>query len=128
MSYTVTEESNGIVVKFDHDFSDAMLAADKECLAHPRFEEFTFQMIDLETVDAFTISHDVIRRIADLDAKNYDRNPNLLVILVSSNLLVKGLNRIYEGQVKELGASDKLWRVELFPTVKEAREWMSANL
>lgn len=105
-----------------------MLAADKECLAHPRFEEFTFQMIDLETVDAFTISHDVIRRIADLDAKNYDRNPNLLVILVSSNLLVKGLNRIYEGQVKELGASDKLWRVELFPTVKEAREWMSANL
>lgn len=123
MPYIFTEEKHGIVVKFEHDFSDAMYEANKRILQHPRFELLRYQIVDLSSVRQFTISQQVMRKIAQQDVVSFARNPHMLVAVISPDLLMKGINRIYESQVQKIDAAAG-WKVQMFDTEPQARAWL----
>lgn len=126
MSYAFVLEEKGVLLRFEGDFSDEVLEAKKRVIEHPDFPLFDYKILDLREVYAFTISQDVVRKVAAMDVANHARNPNLKVAVVCSDLLMKGLTRMYEAQAQSID-STATWVVEVFDNESDARKWVAGS-
>lgn len=124
MSYAFTVEEKGVLLRFENDFSDDALEAKRRVVEHPRFPLFEYKILDLRTVHGFSISQDAVCRIAEMDVAHYERNPRLKVAVICSDLLMKGLTRMYQSQAQSVNP-EAVWEVRMFENENDAREWVA---
>jgi len=69
----------------------------------------------------FEASSEMVRRVAEMDAAASKRNPNILVAIVASQTVIRGLVNLYRMQSEVAGGT---WVTEFFETEPEARKWL----
>ena len=70
----------------------------------------------------FEASSETVRRVANMDAEASKRNPNIIVAIVASQLVIRGLANLYRLNSEIAGGT---WETEFFETEQEAREWLA---
>ena len=109
------------VLKFSGKVTSQEISdARKVVIDHPDFKRRKYHIWIFESVDDIVLDSDQMRRISREDVLNAEDNPDLKVALVCDTEVAFGVCRMYEGY-----ASD-LWRVGVFRSVPEARDWIDS--
>ncbi|MCW9014245.1 MAG: hypothetical protein OQL06_10710 [Gammaproteobacteria bacterium] len=125
MSYNISWEENGVIISFlDEVTNDDLINANLEILDNPKFKKINYQLLDLINVTKYPIDSGAIRRVAELDAKAYKKNPNIKIALVANNVVAKGLLNMYTVYF-ELAGDDLRWKTGAFESIQDANKWLN---
>ena len=73
----------------------------------------------------FNTSSAAVRRMAALDVQTSTRNPNLVVVVVATQALIRGIANMSHLQHEAMGGP---WKTEYFESEEEARQWIADAL
>jgi hypothetical protein len=97
MPYTTHWEDRGIRWVFTGVLTnEELLNANLDIYDDPRFMEMRYQVVDFLQVTNFNVTPEVVREIGILDEKASQRNPDVKVAVIATNLFHKGLTRMWE--------------------------------
>ena len=120
MPYSIRWEPRGVIftlhgVVSDDDLRSSTLASYRD----ERFADIEYQLVDFSRAERIAVSADGVRAVAALDRDAPVRAPQPRVAVVSGEMVVRGLTRLYE-----LHAAGERWLVRSFPSEAEARAWL----
>lgn len=120
MSYSIFWEEKGVRWKFSGEVTDQeMLDANKEFYDSPVFYDMRYQIGDFLEVTDFKVSSDTVKVLARLDLEASEKNPNVKVAFVVTNVMIKGLTRMWD-----LSGGGTHWESSAFEDEASAREWL----
>ncbi len=116
-------EDRGVLFKFrDVVTGDELVQANLDIYSDPRFESVEYELFVFPDSVVIKVSAEKVRRVAELDAEASIRNPNILVAVVASQLVIRGLVNLYSIQHEVSGGT---WKTDYFETEEEARKWLA---
>ena len=125
MSYELIWEDRGVLFQFwDVVSGDELVQSNLDVYADPRFESIECELVIFSDSVEFAASSESVRRVAKMDATASQRNPNIVVAIVASQLVIQGLVNLYRLQSDFEGST---WETEFFETVDEARTWIAGK-
>jgi hypothetical protein len=123
MPYATTWEDSGVVWTFRGNVTgDEILRANREIYRDPRFDQLTYQIVDLTAVERFDVTEDDMARIAVHDRAAARSKPSVRVAIAAANEMIKDLSAFYDAAM--VGAP---WRQRIFDSMSEAREWLTRS-
>ena len=121
MPYTTHWEDRGIRWVFTGVLTnEELLNANLDIYDDPRFMEMHYQVVDFLQVTNFNVTPEVVREIGILDEKASQRNPDVKVAVIATNLFHKGLTRMWE-----LSGGGAIWQTAIFEDEETARVWVN---
>ncbi len=126
MPYELIWEDRGVLWRFrDVVTGDELVQANLDIYSNSRFESMEYELaIFLDSV-VFEASTETVRLVAELDASASKRNPKVLLAIVASQMVIRGLANLYRLQSEVAGST---WKTEFFETEEEARRWLAETL
>ncbi len=123
MSYELIWENRGVVFRFrDIVTGDELVQSNLDVYADPKFERIEYELAIFSDSVKFEASSETVRRVAEMDAAASNRNPKVIVAIVASQLVIRGLVNLYRLQSEVAGGT---WQTEFFETEPEARNWLA---
>ena len=120
MPYTTHWEDRGIRWVFTGVLTgEELLNANLAIYDDSRFMEMRYQVVDFLLVTDFNVTSEIVREIGQLDEKASQRNPDVKVAVIATNLLHKGLTRMWE-----LSGGGAIWQTAIFEDEETARVWV----
>ena len=122
MSYELIWENRGVVFQFrDVVTGDELVQSNLDVYSDPKFESIEYELANFSDTVRFEASSEMVRRVAAMDAAASKRNPNIIVAIVASQTVIRGLVNLYRMQSEVAGGT---WVTEFFETEPEARKWL----
>ncbi len=126
MPYEVTWEDRGVLWRFwDVVTGDELVQANLDIYSDPKFESMEYEIAIFSDSVVFKASTETVRRVAEMDMDASKKNPKVVVLVVASQLVIRGLVNLYRLQHEAMGGS---WKIEYFDTEEEARTWLAETL
>ena len=123
MSYELIWEDRGVLFQFQNVVTgDELVQSNLDVYADPKFESIEYELAMFSDSVEFEASSETVRRVANMDAEASKRNPNIIVAIVASQLVIRGLANLYRLNSEIAGGT---WETEFFETEQEAREWLA---
>lgn len=120
----ISRQNNGMVFKCSR-FSDAeLLEINRHTLAQTDLESLDFSLLDLSEVKRSEITLPGVRLNAELDARNFARNPNFKIAAVASGPVYLGFANVYRAYF-EHSNPEQQWPIAVFSSLPEAWEWLA---
>ena len=118
MPYDVVWENRGVVFRFwDVVTDDELVQSNLDVYSGNKFETIEYELaIFLDTV-TFKASSATVRRVAKMDAEASKRNSKMVVAIVASQTVIRGLANLYR---LESEASGGQWNTEYFESEADA--------
>ena len=126
MSCEAIWEEEGMRVVVVGDMDDGYIDLRRATGKDPRLIKMKYICIDLSAAEKFSISANTMKQLAVMDSKAYDSNPNMVVAMVTNELVMAGLMNLYRVHF-ELNNQDKTWETRLFDSEPEARAWIKSK-
>ncbi len=98
-----------------------LLQSNFEIYGDERFDDLTYQIVNLLEVDKVDVSENHMRKVAHLDMAAARSNKRIRIAVVARTPEAIALNTLYEKYV-----SGDSWPSRLFETVEEAEAWIHA--
>ncbi len=105
------------MVFWDELTDEDLINSNAEVYADKRSSSIEYELCDFTAVTGFPVKSDTIRRVARSDKILSEKNPNMKVMIVSNDLVMKGLVNMY----RAYGANN--WTTEIFEREVDARKW-----
>ena len=119
MPYSTTWEPGGVIWTFWGVVSgDEILRSNQEIYGDTRFDDLTYQIVDLTRVERFEVTRDDMALIAASDKAAARSNPNIRVAVAACDDVPRQLSLFYESAI-----AGSPWQQRVFDTVTEARSW-----
>ena len=123
MSYELIWEDRGVLFQFQNVVTgDELVQSNLDVYADPKFESIEYELAMFSDSVEFEASSETVRRVANMHAEASKRNPNIIVAIVASQLVIRGLANLYRLNSEIAGGT---WETEFFETEQEAREWLA---
>ena len=123
MPYELIWEDHGLLFTFrDAVTGDELVQCNLDAYSDPRFESIEYELVIFSESVVFKASTETVRRVAEMDAGASKRNPKLVVVIVASQTVIRGLANLYHIQHEVTGGP---WKMEYFETEEEARRWLA---
>jgi hypothetical protein len=122
MAYITFWEEKGIRWIFNSDLTnDDLLKCNQELYEDTRFLNIDYEICDFTAVEKFSLESDVVRQVARMDVEQSKRNPNIKVAIISNELVIRGLTRMYQ-----ITGDASAWETQIFNNEEDARVWINA--
>jgi len=119
MPYSIEWERAGVTwVYWGVVTGDELLRSNQEIYGSARFDDMTFQVVDLTRVERFDVTPDDMTVVAASDRAAALTNPNVRVAVAASDETVRRLSGLYAEVSK-----GSPWEQMVFDTVGEAQAW-----
>ncbi len=126
MPYELIWEDRGVLWRFRYVVTgDELVQANLDIYSDPRFESIEYQLAIFSDSVVFEASSETVRYVAGLDAGASKKNPKVVVLVVASQTVIRGLANLYRIQHEVTGGP---WKMEYFKTEEEARRWLAETL
>ena len=126
MSYELIWEDRGVIFQFrDVVSGDELVQSNLDVYADPQFETIEYELAIFSDSVKFEASSETVRRVAEMDAEASQRKPKVIVAIVASQTVIRGLVNLYRLQSEVAGGT---WRTEFFGTKQDARRWLTETL
>ncbi len=96
-----------------------------ERYSDPKFENIEYELSIFSDSVVFEASTATVRRAVEMDVKASERNPKIVVAIVATQRVIRGLANLYRLQTEATGG---LWKTAYFETEEEARRWLAETL
>lgn len=118
MSFENIWEEEGIRMVFSGELTDEdLLESNAEVYSDKRSSFIKYELCDFTAVTGFPVNSDTIKKVAHSDKILSEKNPNMKVMVVSNDLVMKGLVNMYRVY------GDNNWETEIFVSEIDARNW-----
>ncbi len=126
MPYELIWEDRGVLCRFrDAVTDDDVVESSLERYADPKFENIEYELSIFSDSVVFEASTATVRRAVEMDVKASERNPKIVVAIVATQRVIRGLANLYRLQTEATGG---LWKTAYFETEEEARRWLAETL
>ncbi len=126
MPYEQIWEDRGVLCRFrDAVTDDDVVESSLERYADPKFENIEYELSIFSDSVVFEASTATVRRAVEMDVKASERNPKIVVAIVATQRVIRGLANLYRLQTEATGG---LWKTAYFETEEEARRWLAETL
>ena len=126
MPYELIWEDRGVLCRFrDVVTDDDIVESSLERYSDPKFENIEYELSIFSDFVVFEASVETVRRAAMMDVQASERNPKIVVAIVASQRVIRGLANLYRLQHEGMGG---LWKTAHFETEEEARRWLAETL
>ena len=123
LSYELIWEDRGVLFRFrDVVTGDELVQSNLDVYANPKFESIEYEVAIFSDSVKFEASSETVRRVAEMDAAASKRNPKVVVAIVASQTVIRGLANLYRLQSEVAGGT---WETEFFETEPDARRWLA---
>ncbi|MFN4326935.1 MAG: hypothetical protein ACK4FP_13745 [Azonexus sp.] len=123
MAYELIWEPEGVVRRFSGNVSATEFINSVERVqGDSRYDDMHYVINDFSTVAAVSFSDETFTELAVLHYGAFVSNPNCRVVFVTTDNMLAGMVRriLQEGPVVS-------YQVEVFPTEREARDWLASQ-
>ena len=96
-----------------------VIEAHKEIYNEKNLQKQKYQIVDRTRCSKYQVYAEDIEAIAELDNKASEKNPNIIIAIVSSTSLQFGMTRMWQAYLKE-----NCFTTKIFLNRKEADEWI----
>ena len=125
MPYELSWEPLGVVIRYSGVVSDEdIIASVDETYASPRLLVIKYQISDFSRIETADVSSETVRKIADLDIRVSEANPDLKVAVITSAPFVRGMSNMYAINHEVRGGS---WTTKIFEREEDARAWAAPS-
>lgn len=122
MPYQITWEERGVYKKFTGFLNaEEFLKSLKDVQADPRIDTVAYSINDVLEVLMHSLTEEQIKGFAEFAFGTLVSNPNIVVIIVTSNTKLINVVR------KNASVFDKN-QLQMFSTLEEARNWIKENI
>ena len=126
MPYDLTWEDRGVVTRLRGVVtSDELIQIIRDQDSDPSFEGVEYILAVFSDSVVLEASSAAIRRAAEIDAGVSKRKPDVVVAIVASQTVIRGLSNLYRIQHEVMGGQ---WEMSIFETEEEARRWIAETL
>ena len=126
LPYELVWEDRGLLLRFwDAITDDEFVKCHLDGYSDPRFESVEYALTIFSDSVVFEASTETVRRVAERDAAASKRNPKVLVAIVASQMVIRGLANLYSHKHEALSGT---WKMAYFETEEEARRWLAETL
>ncbi len=126
MPYELIWEDRGVLFRFrDVVTDDELVQCNLDVYADPKFESIEYELAIFPDSMVFEASVATVRRVAEMDVEASGRNPKIVVAIVATQRVIRGLANLYRLQTEATGG---LWKTAHFKTEEEARRWLAETL
>ncbi len=126
MPYEQIWEDRGVLCRFrDAVTDDDVVESSLERYADPKFENIEYELSIFSDSVVFEASTATVRRAVEMDVKASERNPKIVVAIVATQRVIRGLANLYRLQSEATGGR---WETAYFETEEEARRWLAETL
>ena len=126
MPYELIWEDRGVLWRFrDVVTGDELVQANLDIYSDPKFESIDYELVIFSDSVVFEASSETVRRVAEMDTGASKKNPKIVVVIVASQTVIRGLANLYRIQHEVTGGP---WKTEYFATEEEARRWLAETL
>ena len=126
MPYELIWEDRGVVARiWGEQTSEEYVEWSGSIASDPRCESIVYQLVICSDSLVHKASIDAVRRVAELDARASKRNPNVVVAVVASEMVIRGMTNQYRLLHEAEGGQ---WKTAYFETEEEARRWLAETL
>ncbi len=126
MPYELIWEDRGVLFRFwDVVTDDQLVQCNLDVYADPKFESIEYELAIFPDSMVFEASVATVRRVAEMDVEASGRNPKIVVAIVATQRVIRGLANLYRLQTEATGG---LWKTAHFKTEEEARRWLAETL
>lgn len=120
MPYSTEWEARGVVWRFWGIVTgEELLRSNHEIYGDSRFDEISYQIVDLTRVDAFAVTEDDMLVMAASDRAAALSNSRIRVAVAAKDANVKRLSGVYES-----ASIRSPWVQRIFESVEDARQWV----
>ncbi len=125
MPYELIWEDHGVVFRFwDVITDDELVQSNLDVYSDPRFEKIEYELAIFQDSVTFAASAETVRHVAQLDAKASKKNSGIIVAIVASQMVIRGLANLYRLQHE---VSSGQWTTKYFDSEEEARQWLAQS-
>ncbi len=126
MPYELMWEDRGVLWRFgDVVTDDELVQCNLDVYSDPKFESIEYELAIFPDSMVFEASVATVRRVAEMDVEASGRNPKIVVAIVATQRVIRGLANLYRLQTEATGG---LWKTAHFKTEEEARRWLAETL
>lgn len=124
MPYTIAWKPGVIIWTFHGTVSgkDA-IQANLDIYGDPRFDNLRYGIVDLTEVEQFDIANEDLEAAAALDDAATITNSHLAIAVIATTDEARRVASLYESAM-----STSKWKVKIFGTPNDAKEWLSLTL
>ncbi|HVT03068.1 MAG TPA: hypothetical protein VHL58_06780 [Thermoanaerobaculia bacterium] len=97
---------------------EELLGSNQEIYGDERFDEMTYQIVDLTRVERFDVTQDDMEVMASNDKAAALSNPFVKVAIAARDETIKQLSSYYEAH-----SSESPWKQQIFDTLSDAQAW-----
>ena len=123
MAFEIAWEPRGVCKRyFGYVTDEELLQSLIKVESDHRFDTLRFVINDFLEVESFAVTEDNVLLIAAIDKAASLTNPNIGIAIVATDMQIQALAKLYAT------SSLNVYPTEIFPSVAEARAWISTNL
>lgn len=119
MPYAMSWKTGGVIWRFHGVVtSEDVIQSNLAIYGDSRFDNLRYQVVDLSTIEQFSVTSDALDEIAAMNRAASLSNPRLVVAVAATGEEALKLAEIYESAM-----SKSSWKVRVFRSVKDAEDW-----
>ncbi len=126
LPYELIWEDRGLFTRFwDTVTDDEYVKSHLDGYSDPRFESIEYALDIFSDSMVFEVTGAAVRRMAEMDVGASKRNPKVLVVIVATQTVMRGVTNQFHLQHELMGGT---WKPVYFETEEEARRWLAETL
>jgi len=123
MAFTTEYEKEGILFSMSDDVTVTdMIRLDDTLYTNENFSSLKYLIIDYTTATSFEMSEEDVKYVAEQDMLAADRNPNLVIVAISTDVHLIDSLILYDTY-----KGGHPWKSTLASSMGEARKWIEQN-
>lgn len=126
MAIRINYIDNGIGIEINASgivSGEEIIEAHKEIYSKENVTRQKYQIIDRSDCEEYLVSHEEVKKIAELDKAASKSNPNIIIAIIASSDLQFGMSRMWQAYIEESNFVTKI-----FHDRKSADEWIEIQL
>lgn len=121
MAHQIIWEGSNVIINCDGTFtSKDMIDSGNTLYGDKRYDEMSFQIIDLRKIDSFSITPKDVQVFATLDQSSSMWNNNIKLAFITEDRALIDLLKGYRSILVKTN-----WKVEFFKNIEEAETWVA---